>query len=178
MKASTKVQPIYFDPQKLGGALKEVGIDYTKVESREIETRWFRDDSGDTDVFIWLNKEKSIIKQQTSIMGQLVEWNIIEGLKTGMIMEDEILKSDQKDQLPQSELIYFDKIVQQQAVLMANNVIQYMTIDVELKSRLLKNFAKDAPLGLRLFQTGLPTADDKKSFISVWIQRIIGCFRK
>jgi hypothetical protein len=176
MKASTKVQPIYFDPQRVGASLKEVGIDYTKVESREIETRWFRDASGETDVFIWLNKEKTIIKQQSSIMGQLVEWNIVEGLKTGMVLENELIKSDGKDQLPQSELIYFDKIVQPQAVLMAINVIKHMAIDDELKNHLLKNFQREAPLGLKLFQNGY--SEQPRGFISSWIQRIIGCFRK
>lgn len=135
---------IYFDPVRIGQSLREIGIDYLKVESKEIETRWFQHAESETDVFVWFDKNQQIIKQQASHMGHLVEWNIIDGLKTGYLMEAELVQGQVNAQdYPASEVIHFDKVVHKQTLKNMISIVQNMQcLSDEVKERVLKNFQR------------------------------------
>ena len=139
MDAQNKTAPIYFNPQKVGSQMREIGVDFLRLESSDdIETRWFREPLTETDVFIWFNKNKKIIKQQVSIMGLLIEWNIVEGVRTGMVMESEILQEQ-----PASEHIHFDQNIQPNTIETAISVIYGMTcIQKQLQQKLIQNFSQ------------------------------------
>src|SRR5690606_33542894 len=120
-------------------------------DSREIQTRWFRDASSETDVFVWFGQNRQIIKQQVSMMGLIAEWNIVEGVRTGMILESEISARDlQMSGLTPdntaSEVIHFDSSVQQRTLSMAISIIKSSkTIGQDLVQMLLKNFGQAIP---------------------------------
>lgn len=132
--------PIYFEPAQAGKSLREVGVDFLDVENQKITSRWFR--SGrDVDLFIWLDAQKKVIKQQMSFCGQIVEWNILDGLKTGVVIEEESLDESDEGQKNSSEVIRFDQKPQPQAIRMALEVIQNMEpINQSEKDDLLLNF--------------------------------------
>jgi hypothetical protein len=153
MNTQPKVLPTYLNLQKIGASLKEVGSDYLKVESREVETKWFRDTSGEIDVFIWFNKEKKIIKQQVCIMGQIAEWNMVEGNKTGMLIEDEINKEDVKDQQTASERIVFDNVVQVSTLLTSISMVKNMDcLEEDLKRKVVGLYERGVPVSMRLLR--------------------------
>ena len=138
-------QPIYFDPVKVGASMIEVGVDYQEIESREVETRWFRDALSETDVFVWSNKDKKMIKQQVCVMGMVVEWNILEGVKTGVILESELNMGDIKMNGlttgdATSESIHFDNKVQERTLNTAISILKNMKcVEVDLKNNMMNN---------------------------------------
>lgn len=141
-----KVAPIYLDPAKVGASLIEVGVDYQEIESREVQTRWFRGQSSETDVFVWMNRDLKIIKQQISFMGLVAEWNILDGVRTGMILESEMNSKDllENGLTPDdtaSEVIHFDKNTQKRTLDISMSILKNMTcVETELKALMLKNF--------------------------------------
>jgi hypothetical protein len=138
--------PIYLDPVKIGASLIEVGVDYQEIESREVQTRWFRGQSSETDVFVWLNKELKMIKQQISFMGLIAEWNILDGVRTGMMMESEILSKDLSENGltaddTASEVIQFDKKIQKRTLDISLSILKNMNcVEPDLKALMIKNY--------------------------------------
>src|SRR4051794_6420331 len=112
--------PRFFDPVELGKSLKEVATDVIATTHADVVSRWFHS-SKDADLFIWMDKNNNIIKQQLSYYGQVVEWNAVEGLKTGHIVTDEA-----RDRKQGSEILRFDEVPQvtsiQQATQLLNNI--------------------------------------------------------
>lgn len=143
MPLKGQASPLYFDPVKIGQNLQEVGIDYLQVEAKEIETRWFRHAESETDVFVWFDKTKKIIKQQVSHMGQLTEWNIIDGLKTGCLFEAELVNGQEAEANghPASEVIQFDREIQAHTLKNALKIIENMScLSSEIKEAVTLNF--------------------------------------
>jgi len=112
--------PRFFNPEDLGKSLREVSTDVVKTSRRDVISRWFHS-AKDADLFIWMDLKRNIIKQQLSFYGQVVEWNVIEGVKTGHIVVEEQTSRDQG-----SEFLNFDEIPQatsiDQAVLLLSFV--------------------------------------------------------
>lgn len=146
MNKASHLQPSYLEPAQAGRSLREVGVDFLNVENQRIKSRWFH--SGqDVDLFVWTDSKDQVIKQQMSFCGQIVEWNILDGLKTGVIVEQEGPLREDADEPDSSEQIQFDREPQAQAIRMALLVIQNMTpLAPEEKQSLLLNFgAYDLP---------------------------------
>lgn len=143
--------PIYFDPIKVGASLKEVGLDYQEIDDKEIVTRWFRDQKSETDIFVWLNKDQKIIKQQISTMGQLTEWNILDGVRTGVILESEfsahtLMENGLTSGDSASEVIRFDKSIQLQTLNMGLAILKHTTcVEPDLMSRVTAHFHQGLP---------------------------------
>lgn len=173
---------IFLDPVKLGASLVEVGVDYQEIESREVQTRWFRGPQTETDVFLWMNKDLKIIKLQVSVMGLVGEWNILDGVRTGMILESELSSKDLSENglTPDdtaSEVIQFDKSIQKRTLDISLSIIKNMNcLEPDLKALMLKNLGQGVDFlsfPERLTQ-GLPESSlwqtAKKFFLS--------CFKK
>jgi hypothetical protein len=94
--------PRFFNAEEIGHSLKEVSPLLLKTTHPEITSRWFHS-SQDADLFIWFDRNQGVIKQQISFFGQVVEWNIVEGLKTGLVIEEEI-----RGHARASEMVCFD----------------------------------------------------------------------
>ncbi len=118
--------PRHFDARTLGESLKEVAIDYIETEDSNLQSRWFQSDS-DADLFIWtdVNRKKltpsqEIIKYQLSFFGQVVEWSIFDGVRTGVIIENEIQGENP------SEVIEFDQIPQVGSLEQATHLLKFV----------------------------------------------------
>lgn len=131
--------PHLFDPVALGASLKEVATDVIKTSEMDVTHRWFHS-AKDADLFIWLDPGKNIIKQQLTFYGQVIEWNIVEGTRTGMILEE-----DGRKPAKASDIIRFDDKPQRAPVGQAIAVLQHVATLNDLERRsLAKNFA-DSP---------------------------------
>lgn len=129
------VYPRFFNPERIGETLKEVSSDLLRVESRDIVGRWFHS-PDEIDLFIWIDESKTIVKQQLTFYGQVVEWNAIEGTKTGVIVEEE-----QAGQVKASETIRFDDNLQVQQLSLAMNLIQHvLALTHDEQQQLITNF--------------------------------------
>lgn len=177
MRSDKKEMPVFFNPKKIGLNIREVGTDYLDVESRKIETKWYRDESGDVDIFLIYEKDKEIIKQQVFMMGVLVEWSQNHGVRTGVIVEHEVANQEKDRKLPGSETVYFDKRNHQHSLKMATDVIKSMTLDAGMKTALLKNYSH-ARLSVRDRQSFAHFLKTKKYALRSWVLKIISCFRR
>jgi hypothetical protein len=123
-----KNESAVFDPQSLGASFQELAVDVIETDDLAFISRWFRSNHSDADLLIWCDGESRILKHQLSFFGQVVEWNAIEGTRTGMIVEEEIkgsgLSDDGELQISTMETIVFDKKVQASAVEQAILLIQ------------------------------------------------------
>ena len=139
----------FFNPKKIGSRLKEVAVDYIENDSKgtrlaaSVLSRWYHSDP-DTDLFIWMDDAKNIIKQQLVFRGQVVEWNCLDGMKTGYVIEQEMEnkkpKTDQNEPaMPRSESIQFDKATMGPSVQQALAIIEHLDDD-SLKAQLFANF--------------------------------------
>jgi hypothetical protein len=125
----------YFDPQVLGASLKEVTTGVQKRDNQVI-SRWFHS-AKEADLFIWMDKENSIIKQQLSYFGEVVEWNVVEGVKTGHVVIDE----DGRNR--GSDIIQFDDLPQTTDIRQAIALLECVTaLNAKERKALIVNFRK------------------------------------
>lgn len=94
-----------FNPTEIAKSLKEVAVDIIQTEHHRVVSRWFHSNK-DADLFIWLDESARIIKQQITFSGQVVEWNAVEGVRTGFVFEDDTQEKKPGD--IGSEIIRFD----------------------------------------------------------------------
>lgn len=114
--------PRFFNAEELGKSLIEVATDVIATSNdQKVISRWFHS-TKDTDLFIWLDHKQNVIKQQLTFFGQVVEWNVIEGVKTGLIVEDET-----PSQVKASEIIQFDSLPQKAPIEQARALLGFIT---------------------------------------------------
>lgn len=133
--------PRFFNAEELGKSLKEVASDILVTKHRDIKSRWFHS-AQDADLFIWTDLRHNVIKQQMTFYGQVVEWNVVEGLKTGLIIEEEISNRRQG-----VELVRFDSKPQRTPVEQALALLDHITALQEAERQTLaQNFRQDEGL--------------------------------
>jgi hypothetical protein len=126
-----------FNAKEIGGELREVAFDLIQSENGDVECRWFHG-KNECDLYYWKDQKKNIIKQQVAFIGQIIEWNIIEGLRTGFIVDTE------KDaRMSGSPVIRFDKTPQMQVLEQGIEIVGHVaSLNPEDKFRILENFIK------------------------------------
>ena len=168
--------PHFFDAAVLGESLKEVAIDLIKTDEVEIVHRWFHS-AKDADFFIWLDQHNNVIKQQLTFYGQVVEWNIVEGVKTGLIVEDE-----NRQAMKSSDIIRFDTSAQRAPIEQALNLLKHITAlnDME-RHQLSKNLVQgstsksmDPEEFISRYGGLLKPKTLKKRRLFDWIRRLFG----
>ena len=170
----------FFNPKRIGASLKEVSKDYIQTESQDVISRWLHSEQ-DADLFLWIDEKKNIIKQQLSFHGQVVEWNLIEGVKTGFIFEDDSKTDEgQSPTMDASELIRYDESPQGNTLQQAFELIRHIEAltDIERK-KIQDNFKKDPSLGnispeafLEKYKNVTPKAPASPNFIQRLLLRI------
>jgi hypothetical protein len=137
---SKAVFPQFFDANRLGRSLKEVSSDLLRVEAQDLVGRWFHA-NDDIDLFIWTDENKRIVKQQLTFLGQVVEWNIVEGTRTGVIIEEEGAESGGTHM--DAEMIHFDQTAQPHPLGLAMDLIRNTTALSEPEQKqIIANFFK------------------------------------
>jgi hypothetical protein len=149
--AGERAVPMHFDAEMIGRSLREVAVDVIETEGSSILTRWFHS-TNDVDLLIWSDEDKNVIKHQISFFGQVVEWNIFEGVKTGVIVEEDVVRED--DESETSELIRFDVMPQGMAIRQAVHVLENVPdLNAQDRARLRDN--------LLLHTKGAPDSGDE-----------------
>ncbi|MCB0342494.1 MAG: hypothetical protein H6626_03000 [Pseudobdellovibrionaceae bacterium] len=129
-----KQNQVIFNPKALGQSLCEMGMEVISADMQQVVSRWFHSEF-DVDLFVWEDERKNIIKQQVCFCGQVVEWNIVEGIRTGFIIDEETdseghaeSQSRVKNEPPSStssEVIIYDDELQGAALRQAIELLQY-----------------------------------------------------
>jgi hypothetical protein len=132
---NSRPSPVHmFNARELGTTLTEVAVEHLRSDGRDIESRWFHS-PHDADVFFWCDDQKNIIKQQLTFLGQMLEWNLVEGLRTGLVVESSMAGDTS------SPIIHFDDRPQKKTVEQGLEILSHMTtLDPDTKRRILRNF--------------------------------------
>jgi hypothetical protein len=134
----------YFNSKTIGRSLKEVAVDLIHTTSEEVISRWYHSNMS-VDLFTWVDRAENVIKQQLSFHGQVVEWNCLEGIKTGVVIEsdvgiDENFQKKEGDENLSSETIKFDDQPQNQSVVIALDILSYTVVEEVILNQLISNF--------------------------------------
>ena len=134
-----KIFPRFFSAADLGKSFREVAVDVIRTEHQDIENRWYHS-AKDADLFVWVDSEKNIIKQQLSFYGQVIEWNVIEGVRTGCVLEHE--DDDNTLKRRSSDVIQFDRHPQFSSLKQALDLLKNITVlKDEERQCLMENFS-------------------------------------
>ena len=128
--------PLYLDLREAGETLEEVAVDVIKTEKQDVISYWYHSNL-DVDVYIWCDERGNVIKQQVSLCGQITEWNIVEGVRTGYVIETEV--SGKEDEEESS--VRYDLEPQKTSLLQAIDVIKSAAaIEEQYRRMLVVNF--------------------------------------
>ena len=132
-----KKLPLFFDVKEAGSSIEEVAIDVVKSEGQNLTSHWYHSPL-DVDVYIWFDDKKNIIKQQVSICGQICEWNIVDGVRTGFVME-----AEEENEEDKSSILY-DKKMQKTSLRQAIELLNFAeALPMGSKEKLIDNFEKN-----------------------------------
>lgn len=121
----------HYDLESLAKSMKLASIDVIKTSNTDIESHWFRA-KGPADLYYWKAKDK-IVKHQISIYNQVVEWNELEGVKTGYVNDD--------IDAGRAEVICFDETINTTVIEQAINFLgSVREVDKEILEQLIKNY--------------------------------------
>lgn len=126
----------FFDAKEIGRSFAEVAFDVIETEMQNVVSHWYHSDQ-DADIYIWLDEVGNVIKQQVNFVGQVVEWNIVEGIKTGVTLEDE---NNSEPNLAKA-FVRFDIRPISEVVRQAKELLEFAhSVDQVLRQTLLDNF--------------------------------------
>ncbi len=138
--AVTNHERLIYSPQALVKGFAEVSSDIVDTPTSMLLVKWYR--SPFVDLQIWLDKKSDmVIRQQFSFLGLVVEWNHIQGVKTG-IVEDVKSKMNSKSW---SVKVIYDDILMKHSL---NQAIEVLECCQELpeKVSILQNFNNNPKL--------------------------------
>jgi hypothetical protein len=127
--------PVIFASRALGESLTEVQSQKLGEGESQVTGRYFKGDQ-DTDLSIWVDPTGQVIRQQLVFHGQVVEWNCLEGLRTGITIEEELTPSEK------STRIQFDSSLHKTPIAQALEILASLQAEPKLKAELIKNFEK------------------------------------
>lgn len=126
--------------EQLAHLLTEVSSDLLKTEKSEVTSRWFRA-GDDLELFAWLNHDHELIRLQVVVFDQVVEWDLIAGLRTGFVEDPPPMLRAQKP----STLIVYDRQINAPTVTLVQKIIlDSAKIEDRLRSKILQTI--DRPI--------------------------------
>ncbi len=132
MVSAAKERFIY-SPEAMVKGFARVSSDMVKTPSTELVVKWYRASYVDLQVWVDKNQDK-VIRQQFSFLGLIVEWNHIQGLKTGYVLD----KPEGSSQAKAIQVVY-DKSYEPESVRQAIEVLSLTTTLAE-KEEVINNF--------------------------------------
>jgi hypothetical protein len=139
---SQKTLPQFFSAADLGKSFREVATNVIRTENQDILNRWYHS-AKDADLFVWFDSQKNIIKQQLSFYGQAIEWNVIEGTRTGCVLEEDGPDDDAVHKRRSSDVIQFDQDPQNASLKQALDLLNHITVLRDDERReLVDNFSR------------------------------------
>jgi hypothetical protein len=166
-----------FSAEILGKSLKQMPAKTFKAGVQDITTNWYHSDR-DVDLYIWRDERANIIKQQLQFHGQIVEWNIIEGTRTGLVVEGGTDGATVND--PKAP-VRFDPVRQAYTVEQVIEILRAIQEIAEAeRTSLIKNFAEspnfaDLSPDQVLSLYGRP--DNMRNRLMAWFDRLVFLFQ-
>jgi len=135
-----KVEVTFLNPRELGETLQKVASNFLDGEKSAYESHWYHSNK-DADFFYWLDKNQSIVKQQLIFCGQLIEWSKADGLRTGLVIEDEVNQS-----MGNSPMVHFDQKPQSATIEQGCEILRHVP-NLPLQTEILLRFfqAREKP---------------------------------
>ena len=133
MAAEKHDEAFYYDPEQMAQKLKEMSFDVIETESQNVYSRWYQSEDQ-LDVYLWFHEKENLIKQQVCFFGQLAEWNIVDGLKTGIVME----KEDPFEANKFKSFAKYDGVADKSVIHEAKKLVGFSTIS--RKQEMLDNY--------------------------------------
>lgn len=65
-----------------------VSFDTLQLENQSVRSHWYRHDDG-LDFYYFQKDDGRLIKVHISVLGQIIEWNPLDGTRTGLLVEQE-----------------------------------------------------------------------------------------
>lgn len=81
--------------ESIAKRLECVSEDKVQTQQFKITSKWFHSPLG-FDLMLWKNEKLNLVKIQLGFMGEVVEWNPLDGLRTGIHIEQEWKASPQR----------------------------------------------------------------------------------
>ncbi len=131
--------PLFFNSEEMGRSLREVGIDVIESGPSQIVSRWYHS-PYDVDLFIWSDESQNVVKFQVNFIGQVVEWNLLDGTKTGCIVEEELKAASGDSKAEIAELVRFDTETEKNAVARAVSLLGHAVALLTEERSALANF--------------------------------------
>ncbi len=160
--------------REIGLSLREMGSDVIKTSHQKVVSRWFHSDA-DADVIMWKDERENIIKQQVNLFGQIIEWNIVEGLKTGFVVETEGPRDQEQTRSAKTNnVVQYDPSPSKNSASQAIEIIRHATlISKNDKDILISNFF-NAPRIASMDPTDFvgKYGKPKDNFFKKWIRRL------
>ncbi len=171
MSANTaKELPLFFDAKEAGASLEEVAVDHVQSEGEDLTSYWYHSPL-DVDLYVWVDKKKNIIKQQVSICGQICEWNIVDGVKTGFVFETEIENNDDETTITYDQSVQKTSLRQTMQFIAAVEVLPSI-----MKKSLITNYEKNPRVDsidpAELLARYGDKASDAKCFLAKFIKKL------
>lgn len=65
-----------------------VSFDVLQVENQSVKSHWYRHEEG-IDIYYFQKEDGHFLKVHISFFGQVIEWNPLDGTRTGLVVEQE-----------------------------------------------------------------------------------------
>lgn len=136
--------PIVFDAEGVGRSMREMAVEIIDADRNSVVSRWYQA-SHFTDLYVWEDSKNNVIKQQLHVCGQIVEWNIIEGVRTGFVMDESGSDIDDFTFARNSSNVVanikYDTAPMATSIAQAQQILQQVgVIDERYKASLIDNF--------------------------------------
>ncbi len=120
-------------PQSIARNFVEVSSDMVSTPTRKLVIKWYR--SSHVDLQVWLDHGHSkVIRQQFSYMGLVVEWNHIQGVRTGYLQD-----SLAGEEATNNAQVTYDKSIQKESVELVLEVMK-LTEGISEKQEIINNY--------------------------------------
>ncbi|MCB0420805.1 MAG: hypothetical protein KDD61_07405 [Bdellovibrionales bacterium] len=126
----------FFSAKDLGSSLKKVASDIVTMDEHRLTSQWYHSDR-DVDLYLWIDDNQNVIKQRMQLCGQLIEWNVLEGIRTGFV-------TDEENGVGLEDVSFrYDSNPIFTTVRQATDLVQYI-LDIEeaLKFKIIENFVE------------------------------------
>ena len=126
---------VVYNPKLIAKKFEQISSDFIETPSHKLVMKWYR--SVYTDLYIWVDQESGgIVRQQFSYLGMIVEWNQIQGVKTGLVVDTPQEETGQKVNTVSN--IQYDNRPLQESI---NSAIEIMklTHSIDEKEEILSN---------------------------------------
>lgn len=136
--------------KKMAENISFVSFDMIQIKDAELKSHWYKHDH--IDLYYYQNSNGDLVKFHISLFGQVLEWNALAGVRTGLLVEEE-------KQNAVFEMIQYDERANPgtmaQALLVLRNaqavespvreeLMEYITATQAGKSSSKKSFAREA----------------------------------